>query len=258
MDAIVTAGGIPQPDEPLYEYTKGENKALLNVCSKPMIQWVLDALAGAEAVDSVVIIGLEESSQFECPKIKAFIPNQGGMLQNVRAGMVKVQEINPSATHFLAVSSDIPGIRPEMINWIVQNAMKTDLDIYYHVIEKSVMEARYPGSKRSYTRLKDIEVCGGDMNVIRVMAGTDKDAIWEKLIASRKNVFKQASIVGWDTLFFLVTRQFTLAKAVEKVTKRLKITGQAVICPYAEVGMDVDKPFQLDLVCADLKKMMPD
>ena len=29
MDAIVTAGGIPQPGEPLYEYTQGKSKALL-------------------------------------------------------------------------------------------------------------------------------------------------------------------------------------------------------------------------------------
>jgi GTP:adenosylcobinamide-phosphate guanylyltransferase len=256
MDAIITAGGIPKPDEPLYEYTKGTNKALLEVCGKPMIQWVLDALTGAETVDSIVVIGLDESASLDCPKIRAYIPNQGGMLNNIRAGMLKVQELNPSARHILAVSSDIPGIRAEMVNWVVQNAMKTDLDIYYHVIERSVMEARYPGSKRSYTRLKDIEVCGGDMNILRQMAGTDKDALWEKIIAARKNVLKQASIVGFDTLFMLLTRQVTLDQAVEKVTRKLKITGQAVLCPFAEIGMDVDKPFQLDLVCADLEKTL--
>ena len=42
--------------------------------------------------------------------------------------------------------------------------------------------------------------------------------------------------------------QITLERAVKKVTKRLNLTGQAVVCPYAEVGMDVDKPFQLDMV----------
>ena len=47
MDAIVTAGGIPQPGEPLYEYTLGASKAMLDVVGKPMIQWVLDALEGA-------------------------------------------------------------------------------------------------------------------------------------------------------------------------------------------------------------------
>jgi hypothetical protein len=34
MDAIITAGGIPQPDDPLYEYTQGSHKALLDIASQ--------------------------------------------------------------------------------------------------------------------------------------------------------------------------------------------------------------------------------
>ena len=44
MDAIVTAGGIPQPEDPLYTFSNGNAKALIDVAGKPMVQWVLDAL----------------------------------------------------------------------------------------------------------------------------------------------------------------------------------------------------------------------
>ena len=40
MDVIVTAGGIPRPNEPLYPYTQGESKALLEIAGKP-IWWIL-------------------------------------------------------------------------------------------------------------------------------------------------------------------------------------------------------------------------
>jgi len=252
MDAMIIAGGVPQPGEPLYENTQGKPKASLDVCGKPMVQWVIDALEQAETVDKIVLIGLTKEDGLVSTKIQEYIPNQGSMLANVQAGMAKVKQINPAASHVLIASADIPAIRPEMVDWIVINAMKTNLDVYYSVIERSVMEARYPGSKRSYTRLKDMEVCGGDMNVARVIQGTDKDSLWEKLIQSRKNVFKQASLLGWDTLFLLLTRQITLERAVQKVTKRLNLTGQAVICPFAEVGMDIDKPFQLEIMTSDL------
>ena len=43
MDAIILAGGIPLPEDPLYSYSKGDAKALIDVAGKPMIQWVLDA-----------------------------------------------------------------------------------------------------------------------------------------------------------------------------------------------------------------------
>ena len=35
---------------------------------------------------------------------------------------------------------------------------------------------------------------------------------------------------------------------------RLNIPGKAILCPYAEVGMDVDKLFQLEIMREDLKK----
>ena len=90
MDAIVIAGGIPEPEEPLYEYTQGQPKALLDIAGKPMVQWVLDALGGAKTIDQIVLIGLSEEDGLESPKPITYVPNQGGMLQNVRAGIEKI------------------------------------------------------------------------------------------------------------------------------------------------------------------------
>lgn len=252
MDAIVTAGGIPKPEEPLFVYTQGMSKALLDVAGKPMIDWVLEALNGAENIEQVLIIGLPPDSQVNTAKVAAFLPSQGGMVANIRTGVNKLLDMNPAATHALLVSSDIPTINSEIVEWAVNTALETDHQAYYNVIPRKVMEKRFPGSKRSYTRLKDLEVCGGDMNVIQTSLVTQNDEIWNKLVAARKNVFKQAALVGYDTLLLLALRMITLDRAVDKVTKRLHLTGRAIVCPYAEVGMDVDKPHQLEIVRADL------
>jgi GTP:adenosylcobinamide-phosphate guanylyltransferase len=248
MDAIVTAGGIPQPGEPLYEQTRGISKALLDVNGKPMIQWVLDALEGATTIERVVVIGLGLESGIVCSKIVACLPNQGSMVNNIKAGVFKVVEINPANSHVLLVSSDIPGITPAMVDWMVQACMTSSLDAYYGVIARPVMEAAFPSSHRSYTRLRDMEICGSDMNMIAASMVTSNDEIWDRLIASRKNVFKQAALIGYDTLLLLLLRVLTLEIAVSRVTRKLKITGKAVVSPYAEVGMDVDKPHQLEML----------
>lgn len=252
MDAIVTAGGIPQPGEPLYDFTQGQSKALLDIAGKPMIQWVLDALDGAQNIERVVIIGLDEGSGVTCAKLVGFLPNQGGMVDNIRTGILKMLEFDSKTRQVLLVSSDIPGITPEMVDWVISSAMQTDEDAYYNVIPREVMEKVFPDSKRSYTKLKDMEICGGDMNLVRTSLVTSNDAIWQKLIASRKNVFKQAALIGYDTLFLLLLRWITIDVAVQRVAKRLKITGRAIVCPYAEVGMDVDKPHQLEIMRAYL------
>jgi len=252
MDAIVTAGGIPQPGEPLYEYTQGISKAMLDVAGKPMIQWVLDALCAAEKVRQIVVIGLPEDSGVVCSKLVAFLPNQGSMLANIRTGVNRLLDEQPDAGHVLVVSSDVPSVKPEMINWVVDTCLQSDDDLYYNVIRKEVMESRFPASKRSYTHLKGMDVCGGDINVIRTSMVNTQDETWEHLIGARKNVLKQAAIIGFDTLFLLLMRWITIDEAVKKVAKRMNITGRAIVCPYAEVGMDIDKPHQLELLRMDL------
>jgi GTP:adenosylcobinamide-phosphate guanylyltransferase len=254
MDAILTTGGIPKPGEPLYELTQGGPKALLDIAGKPMAQWVLDALSAAKDVNSVVIVGVDQDSGLVCNKPLVFIPDQGAMLSNIRAGVEKVLEINPEAHHVLAVSSDIPAIRGEMVDWLVSSVQETDHDIYYCVVTRQVMEARFPESKRSYIRLKDMELCGGDMNAIRAQTVVAREDIWERLLEARKSATKQAAMLGYDTLFLLLLRQLDLESSVSRVSRRLNISGRALLCPYAEIGMDIDKPHQLEMLRRDLSQ----
>jgi GTP:adenosylcobinamide-phosphate guanylyltransferase len=186
MDAVVTAGGIPKPEEPLYPYTQGKSKALLDVAGRPMIQWVLDALSGAQKVNNVIIMGLPADSGVTCTKPLTYLPNQGGMLANILAGVNKAIELNSETKHVLLVSSDIPAITAPMVDWVIEATTQSDEDIYYNLIERVVMEKRFPGSKRSYTRLKDIEVCGGDMNVVNTATVTKNHEIWNKLIEAQE------------------------------------------------------------------------
>jgi hypothetical protein len=90
------------------------------------------------------------------------------------------------------------------------------------------------------------------MNVVATRMITTNDEIWIKLVNARKNALKQAALMGFDTLLLTLLHAITLEAAVEKVAKRLKITGRAILCPYAEVGMDIDKPHQLEILRADL------
>lgn len=252
MDAIITAGGIPKPGDPLYEYTQGQNKALLDLAGKPMIQWVVDALSKSKEIEKIVVVGLDGKDDLTCSKPITFLPNQGNMLENIIAGTHKVIELNQKTEHVLSVSSDIPAITGEMVDWMVNEVNKTDRDVYYNVIKRETMDARFPGSKRSFIRFKDMEVCGGDMTVFRASLVKTKETVWDDLIQARKNVFKQAALIGYDTLILLLLRRLTLADAVARACKSLNLTGKALVCPFAEIGMDVDKPFQMDLLHTDL------
>lgn len=252
MDAIVTAGGIPQPKDPLYPYSNGNSKALIDVAGKPMIQWVLDALSNAKEVENVIIIGLSSTDGVTCTKPLHYVENKGRMLSNIVAGVNKSLELNSKNEYVLIVSSDIPTLKGEMVDWLVNTAMQTKDDIYYGVCPREVMEARFPSSKRTYTKLSDMEVCGADINIIHVNQVTQHLDTWEALIGNRKSPLRQAGVIGLDTLYQLWRRQFTLQALVERASERIGIKGRAIVWDRAEPCMDVDKPHQLEIMRADM------
>ena len=256
MDAILTAGGIPLPEDPLYTYTNGDSKAMLDVAGKPMIQWVLDALSDAKHVDNVIIIGLSPKTGVTCKKPLHYVSNQGRMLANIVAGVEKSLELDPKTEYVLVASSDIPGIDAKMVDWLIETCMETQEDIYYGVVPREVMETRYPGSNRTYTKLKDIQLCGADMHITHVSMATEHLDMWEELIGNRKSPLKQAATIGFGTLLKVATRRITLDDLVVTVTKRLGITGRPILWEHAEPGMDVDKPHQLELIREDMENLL--
>ena len=254
MDAIVIAGGIPNPEDPLYVFLKGDAKALVDVAGKPMIQWVLDALGGAKQVNNVILVGLSSKNELTCKKPVYYLSNQGRMLANIVAGVNKALELNKKNQYVLIVSSDIPTLKPEMVDWLVDTCMETKDDLYYGICPKDVMEARFPGSKRTFTKLKDIQLCSADIHIAHVSQATEHLDLWESLMGSRKSPLKQASMIGLDTFFQVLTHSITLDDLVTKVCSRIGVKGRVIVWPQAEPCMDVDKPHQLELLREDLEK----
>ena len=249
---MLTAGGIPKPDDPLYEFTKGQSKALLYVAGKAMAQWVLDALGASSSVDSVVVVGLDESNGLTCKKPLDFIPNQGAMLDNIIGAARKIAEINPAAHSVLIASSDIPTVTPEMVDWVVAQQQAGD-DLLFNVVERSTMEARFPDSQRTFAKLKGIEVCGADMNIATMDTILAEDSIWPQIAAARKNPLKQASLIGFDTLLVVLLRLADLDGAAKRASKNLGINGRAIISPYPELAMDVDKVHHLETIRREME-----
>ena len=209
-----------------------------------------------EHVDNVIVIGLSPKSGITCKKPLHYVSNQGRMLANIVAGVEKSLELDPKTEYVIVASSDIPGITSEMVDWLVETCMETKEDIYYGVVPREVMETRYPGSNRTYTKLKDIQLCGADIHITHVSMATEHLDMWEELIGNRKSPLKQAATIGFGTLLKVATRSITLNDLVVTVTERLGITGRPIVWDHAEPGMDVDKPHQLELLREDMEGLL--
>ena len=176
------------------------------------------------------------------------------MISNIKAGVERIEEINPESKHVLVSAADIPAATTEMVDWLIDEVKGKDFDLNYNVVEQSVMENRFPGANRTFTKLSGISLCGGDMNVISTWTVTAKGGLWSKLEEARKNVFKQAALIGFDTLFLVLFRILDLEGTVRYAEKKLGMKVLVKQSPYAELAMDVDKPHQLEILRKDLAK----
>jgi len=254
VQAVVLAGGILSPEDPLYASAPDGHRSMVPIHGKPMAQWVLDALSASDVVEGITVMGLSAACGLNSYKPLDFAEDDGGMFENIRAGVLRAVDLFPEQDKVIIASADIPAVKPEMVNWLIAQVEKNPKAyIYYNVIEKSAMEARFPQAARSFVRFKDISVCGGDLNVIDKHLFTVERPIWKRLTDARKHPLQQASLLGLDTLVLVALHLITLEKAVKKIYRKLSLEGQALVSPYPEMAMDADKPHQLEILRHDLE-----
>jgi len=250
---VVTAGWNPGKEDPLAEYTHGGPKALVPIAGKPMITYVVNALAGSRYIRHIVIVALDPSSEVQFPVPVEYVPDAGDLLSNAEAGLQYALDHYPDLDAMLLSGSDVPMITPAIVDAFVEECLRTDHDLYYSIIERSVMETRFPESRRSYVHLREGDFAGGDIILIRPGLIVSRRDLWQDLAGARKNALRQARLLGLWTLFKLATRRLSLAEAERRACRALNVRGRAIPFPYAEVGMDVDKPFQLEIARAELE-----
>jgi GTP:adenosylcobinamide-phosphate guanylyltransferase len=253
MNAIILAGGNLDPGDPLYDENPNHPKSLIDVAGKPMVQWVIEALDRAQLTKDLIVVGLEGVPGIQITKPLHFLPDHGGLLDNVEASLSFLKHTHPEDEHALVVSADIPAITPEIVDWRISSLKSRDIDVDYAVVARSVMERRFPDARRSYVHLRDIDVCGGDINILKMRLAQDS-VFWEKVIEARKSAFRQAKLIGYRFLILVLLRRMRLKDAELYISDRLELNGHATVSPYAEVAMDIDKPDQLAIMRADLSK----
>jgi len=67
-------------------------------------------------------------------------------------------------------------------------------------------------------------------------------------VALRKKPLQMARLLGLYYLLKLITGRLSIAEIERRIEQKLHFKGAAVVTPFAEIGIDVDKPSDLALV----------
>jgi hypothetical protein len=221
-------------------------EALIDVAGEPMAGRVLAALGGARSVAGGVVVG-PPGLETCLPPGFARVDPVGDTIANLAAGLA----VRPSsARHVLVATSDIPLVTSAMIDSLIDDCGDQSFDVYFPVVRREVAEARFPGVRRTYVRLRDGSYTAGNLFLVRpevLLADGSGEGLLERMVRWRKAPWRMALALGPGLLIGLVTARLDLAGAERQASRRLGVRGRAVVTPHAEVGVDVDKPGDLAL-----------
>jgi len=242
-DAIILAGG--ENSEHLSKFSSQSYEAMIEIAGKPMVTFVADALAASPQVDRIFIMGPIPHLQ-KCGFPENVVLLEGGytLLETIQLGMKALGHENK----VLVVTADIPLLTPNAIADFFTQCDKEEADLYYPIVSKEINNKFYPSSKRTYVRFKDGTYTGGNIFLVNPKIVPQCLLVAERLINNRKNPFKLCCILGWGFVLQFLLGTLSLTKVKERVATLLGITGAVVQSPYPELGIDVDKPSDLELV----------
>jgi CTP:molybdopterin cytidylyltransferase MocA len=244
MDAVIVAAGRLSDPTWIAAGCHNSQKALLPFAGRPLLQRVLDACGEARSIRRVVVVGIDGLKAFDAPDA-LFLPDTGSIAGNVSAGARQLAAGPDAGTHAVVIACDLPLITGPMLDWLVAQADNDDFDFHYTVIHKDSMEARFPGSRRTFYRVRDGIFCGGDAHVLSFRLIDRLLQISSQYAARRKNPFQLAWLAGpvFTLRFFAGLESHT--DICHRVERLLGFPGRVVVSKFPELGMDIDKPEHL-------------
>ncbi len=236
MNAVVLAGG---PLDDVASLQPGApNKAFVDICGTTLVGRVVGALRGCAAIGRIVVVTPE--SEWGNPQLRGaddFRPDGVHISESLRNGLVGF----PAADSLLIVASDMPVLTPTIAGDFVARVEAIDADVISGCVEKTAHLARFPNVPHTWARMRDGIYCGGGMFGLKPRAMPLLERFIEDLGAARKSPLRLASLFGWDMLARFALGRLSVAEAEARATKILGAPVSALISPYPETAVNVDR-----------------
>ncbi len=240
VDAVVLAGA-PNSGQ-LKEANSEKWEATIPIHGKPMVNYVIEGLQNSSRVANIIVVGPLEIQDIVGPHV-TWVEAGDSLTENIFRAMNVLEKEN----QVLFVTSDIPFIHGEAIDDFVDRCAELKGDIFYPLISKEANEQIYPETVRTYFTLKEGAFTGGNILLANPQAVINSRWVMDEIIVRRKKPWKIIRMLGLFFIFKFIAKQLTLRELEARASQILGHSGVFIITPYPELGIDVDKPSDLEL-----------
>lgn len=253
ITALLVAGRRPGID-PLAAHFGVADKALIHIAGEAMLSRVARTLVDHPAIGRVIVLAQEPE------RLIATIPWLAGHPKiDSRSGGSSVSEAiaaaiaaNPAGYPFLLSTADNVLLDQPTLDAFIAGAANHDLAV--GLVERAVLLARYPESRRTWLRFRAGAFSGANLfwfgtpKVDRVLT------LWRTIEQQRKKARAVIRAFGPVMLAAVGLRLLTAEQAIARAGRRFGLDAVPVALPYAEACIDVDTPADHALATAILEQ----
>jgi len=241
-NTIILAGGEKGP---LYDTTGYVEKALIPIRGKAMLTRVVETFHESSHVDKIVVVGSRNLESLPVMKhVAKRVRASHTLLRNILLGIgyVKHRIYHGRRRHdgYLISFCDAVFLTTEAVDETLQAIEDVDADIVLHYVEKSTFQKAGLPAKRTYIPIGDGLYTGSTIYYVRSFHKLFRILpLMGKLRKHRKDPQKMLELIGCE------------GRSVEEIeqamSRKLKAKVRILVSARAELGMDVDKPSDLEL-----------
>ncbi|APZ99017.1 4-diphosphocytidyl-2C-methyl-D-erythritol synthase [Sphingopyxis sp. QXT-31] len=250
IPAIVMAGSRPGPD-PLLSGTNVSTKALLPIAGRPMLVHVVTSLRACPRVGPITILAQNSTELAAEPGLAGladlhFSDSGQGISSSLAAALP------PGDDPVLVTTADNVLLTPAMIAEFLDGAEGSDVAVA--MVERDVLLARYPESKRTWLKFRGGCWSGANMFRLRGRRVLPLLDFWGRIERDRKKGLKIVAAFGPWLLIGALLRMFTIQQGVARAGLRFGLNATVVPMSDPEACIDADKPVDIELI----EKIMAD
>jgi GTP:adenosylcobinamide-phosphate guanylyltransferase len=250
--ALILAAGRG-PNDPMAKAYGVSHKCALPVNGVPMLRRVVEALRASSSIKAISV-SIENSAVTRAALSGnssdiSMIPSENS------APLSAIVAIRKIATFpVLITTADHPLLTAEMVDYFCAQAERNGADFSAGMARADVILETYPQSIRTFFKFGKDRVSGCNLFAIRNENGLRILEKWQYLEAARKKPWRLVAAFGPMALVRFLSGSLSLDGVFAIVSKRLRLIAKPILLPFAEAAIDVDKPSDLELAEAILRR----